>query len=60
MGFEGMKGNQESFNIFKEIKWMNTNKEQLIIIYYRNQNVQTNETREIKNSLLITNLEENI
>ena len=60
MGFEGMKGTQESFNIFKEIKWMITNKEQLRILYYSNQNVQTSETRAVKNSLLITNLEENI
>ena len=60
MDFEGMKGNQEYFNIFKERKWMITNKEQLRILYYSNQNVQTSETRAIKNSLIITSLEENI
>ena len=60
MGFEGMKGNQESFNIFEERKWMIKNKEQLRILYCSNQDVQTSETRAVKNSLLITSLEKNI
>ena len=60
MDFKGWKAIKNLSTCSKERKWMITNKEQLRILYYSNQDVKTSETRTIKNSFLITSLAENI
>ena len=60
MGLKGWKEVKNLSTCSKERNGMITNKEQWRILYYSNQDVQTSETRAVKNSLLITSLEENI